>query len=170
MPEAFLKGLQQPEYVHVLFNPFPVYGLVMGFVALVVALILCSRHARLLALFLIFLSALSAWPTFRYGLRGYDRVKAMSDSEGLMWLDEHKARAERLIFVFYTLAVLALTGMGAEWNRSRAALPLSILILVLTVSALVAGAYISYSGGHIRHREFRFEPPPEQPASRFNPL
>ena len=32
MLEGFLKGLDQPEYIHVLINPLPVYGLAMGLV------------------------------------------------------------------------------------------------------------------------------------------
>jgi dolichol kinase len=160
VPEAFLKGLEQSEYVHVLLNPLPVYGLAMGFVALIIALILRSREARILALFLIFLAAASAWPVFRYGMRGYDRVKAMSDNEGRIWLDEHKSRGERLIFVFYSLGAFALVAIAAEWKRSRAALPLAILIVASSIGVLIAGAYIGYSGGHIRHKEFRFEPVP----------
>ena len=40
MHEGFLKGLEQPEYVHVLLNPLPVYGLALGLVALTIALAL----------------------------------------------------------------------------------------------------------------------------------
>lgn len=42
----FLQQLRQPEYVHVLLNPIPVYGMASGILALVVALILRSRPSR----------------------------------------------------------------------------------------------------------------------------
>jgi hypothetical protein len=43
MLEGFLKGLEQPEYIHVLINPLPVYGLAMGLVGLSIGLALRSR-------------------------------------------------------------------------------------------------------------------------------
>jgi hypothetical protein len=96
-----------------------------------------------------------------YGEQGYDRVKGMSDSEGEKWLEEHMRRGEQLIYVYYALGALALVSIGAEWKRPKAALPLAITTLVLATAALGIGGYIAYAGGHIRHKEFRFEPAPE---------
>ena len=45
MLEGFLKGLEQPEYIHVLINPLPVYGLAMGVIGLIIGLVLRSREA-----------------------------------------------------------------------------------------------------------------------------
>ena len=39
MLEGFLKGLEQPEYIHVLINPLPVYGLAMGLIGLMIGLV-----------------------------------------------------------------------------------------------------------------------------------
>ncbi|MET0222853.1 MAG: hypothetical protein ABW346_00550, partial [Terrimicrobium sp.] len=82
MLEGFLKGVDQPEYIHVLINPLPVYGLAMGLIGLIIGLTLRSREARTSALALILIAAASAWPVLHYGQQGYDRVKAMADSEG----------------------------------------------------------------------------------------
>ena len=161
MLEGFLKGLEQPEYIHVLINPLPVYGLAMGVIGLIIGLVLRSREARTGAFALILIAAASAWPTLHYGQQGYDRVKAMADSEGQKWLEEHKHRGEQLIYVFYALGALALVSIAVEWKRPKAALPLAITTLVLATGALGIGGYIAYAGGHIRHKEFRFEPAPE---------
>jgi hypothetical protein len=167
MLEAFLKGLEQPEYVHVLLNPLPVYGLAVGLAALAIALALRSREARICAFVLIFIASASAWPVSHYGQQGYYRVKAMSDSEGKRWLDEHERRGEQLIYVFYALAAMALISIGAEWKRSKAALPLTISTLMMAIGALGVGGYIGYAGGHIRHKEFRFEPAPDPHAQEY---
>jgi disulfide bond formation protein DsbB len=161
MLEGFLKGLEQPEYIHVLINPLPVYGLAMGLVGVIIGLALRSREARTGAFALILIAASSAWPVFHYGQQGYDRVKGMSDSEGEKWLDEHRQRGEQLIYVFYAVGALALVSIGAEWKRLKGALPLAITTLVLAMVALGIGGYIAYAGGHIRHKEFRFEPAPK---------
>jgi hypothetical protein len=126
MLEGFLKGLEQPEYIHVLINPLPVYGLGMGLIGLIIGLALQSREARTGALALILIAAASAWPVLHYGQQGYDRVKAMADSEGEKWLGEHKRRAEELIYVFYALGAVALVSIAAEWKRTKAALPLAL--------------------------------------------
>jgi hypothetical protein len=161
MLEGFLKGLEQPEYIHTLLNPLPIYGLATGMLALMIALTLRSSEARMVALAIILIAAMSAWPVLYYGQQGYDRVKGMSDSEGEKWLDEHMRRGEQLIYVFYALGALALVSIGAERKWPKAAVPLAITTLVLAAAALCVGAYIAYAGGHIRHKEFRFEPAPE---------
>ena len=161
MLEGFLKGLEQPEYIHVLINPLPVYGLAMGLFALMIGLALRSREARTGAFALILIAAASAWPVLHYGQKGYDRVKGMSDSEGEKWLAEHARRGEQFIYVFYALGAVALISIGTEWKRPKAALPMAITTLVLATAALAIGGYISYAGGHVRHKEFRFEPAPE---------
>ena len=54
---GFLRGLQQPEYVHTLINPLPVYGLGIGLFALIIAMFLLNRSAHIPALTVIFLAA-----------------------------------------------------------------------------------------------------------------
>jgi hypothetical protein len=161
MLEGFLKGLEQPEYIHVLINPLPVYGLAMGLVGLSIGLALRSREVRIGALALVLIAATSAWPVFHYGQQGYDRVKAMSDTEGGKWLEEHMRRGEQLIYVYYALGALTLLSIGAEWRLPKLAPALAMTTLALAAVALGSGGYIAYAGGHIRHKEFRFEAAPE---------
>ncbi len=156
-----LQHLSNPEYVHVLLNPLPVYGLAVGVLGLVVALFLRTRQARLTALAIIFVSALSAWPVFEYGEKGYDRVLAMADSDGGRWLDEHMARAEKFIYAFYAVAAAAALAAVAEFKMPRAAVPLALLTLLFAATSIGIGSHIATAGGRVRHREFRYEPPPE---------
>ena len=64
---TLLRDLRQPEYIHVLLNPLPVYGLLMGLIGLVLALILKSRRAQIATLALVFISSASAWPVYEFG-------------------------------------------------------------------------------------------------------
>ena len=162
------QHLGDPEYLHVLLNPLPVYGLSMGVLALVIALISRSRAARLAALAIVFVSAISAWPVYHYGQAGYDRVLSMSDDQGSKWLEEHMRRAEKLIPIFYIVTGLAAATAAAEWKLRRAAMPLAIVTLVLASANLAVGGYIGYAGGHVRHKEFRFEPAPDPGAAEHH--
>jgi hypothetical protein len=155
------EHLSDPEYVHVLINPLPVYGLSIAVLALTLALFLRTQPLTIAALLLVFVCSISAWPTYRYGQAGYDRVKSMADDAGGRWLDEHMARAEKLIWAFFVLAGVSATGVAAVVRWPRSSFSISVLTLVLGSATLGVGGYIAYAGGHVRHREFRFEPPPD---------
>ena len=127
MFEHFTK----PEYVHVLLNPLPVYGLAVGVLGLIIALLSKTRAARVTAPALVMVSAVSAWPVYQYGEAGYDRVKSMVDEAGDKWLDEHMRRGEQLIYVFYVVAALSAVGIVAEFASPKAAVPLAIATLIV---------------------------------------
>jgi hypothetical protein len=157
---ALLRDLQQPEYIHVLLNPLPVYGLLIGLIGLVLALILKSRRAQIATLTLVLISSASAWPVYEFGEEGYDRVLSMTDEDGGAWLDEHMHRAEDLIWVFYVLAALSAFAIAAPIKWPRCSLPLALAVVLLGAVTLGSGVYIAYAGGRVRHREFRNAPAP----------
>src|ERR1700694_2762401 len=162
------QHLSDPGYLHVLINPLPVYGLAIGVLALALALVLRNQRVTIAALVLVFVSALSAWPTYQYGEAAYDSVKAMSDPAGEQWLDEHMARAEKMIWLFYVLAGVAAVGVGAVLRWPRTSFAITVGTLVLGGATLGTGGYIAYAGGHVRHKEFRFEPPPQARADEHH--
>src|SRR6266581_9587692 len=157
---TFFQHLRDPEYMHVLLNPLPVYGLAFGTLALALALFLRNHRVTVAALVLVCVGAISAWPVYRYGESAYDRVKSVSDQAGEQWLDEHMARGEKLIWMFYVLAGVSAAGVAVTAKWPRTFMPVSLIALALSTGTLGVGGYISYAGGHVRHREFRFEPPP----------
>ena len=158
--QGFIRGLRQPEYVHVLLNPLPVYGLLVSWIALIAALISKNRRAHVVALILIFITSISAWPVFEFGQQGYDRVLAMTDDDGHAWLDEHEERAETLIWIFYATAALSAAAIVVPLRWPKSSVPLALAVMLLGAAALASGYYIAYAGGKIRHREFRNEPAP----------
>jgi len=160
MIEGFLRGLRQPEYVHVLLNPLPVYGLLISWIGLVVAVISKSRRAVIVALILVFIASISAWPVYEFGEEGYDRVLAMTDDDGHAWLDEHQDRAQKLIYLFYALAALSMAAIIIPFRWPKSSVPLTIVVVIFGATTLASGCYIAYAGGKIRHREFRNEPAP----------
>jgi hypothetical protein len=162
------QHLSDPEYLHILINPLPVYGLAVGVLALALALVLRNQRVTIAALVLVFVCALSAWPTYHYGEAGYDRVKAMSDPAGEQWLDEHMARGEKMIWLFYVLAGVAAIGVGVVVKWPRTSFAITVGTLVLGCATLGTGGYIAYAGGHVRHKEFRFEPPPQARADEHH--
>jgi hypothetical protein len=129
--ETLLRDLRQPEYIHVLINPLPIYGLAIGWIGLIIAVILKSRRAQIATLSLVLISSVSAWPAFEFGEQGYDRVLAMTDEDGHAWLDEHMHRAERFIYAFYALAALSAAAIAIpiKWPKSSGPLVISVSAL-----------------------------------------
>ena len=160
MSEALLRELQQPEYLHVLLNPLPLYGLAIAFFGLIAATYLHSRGGQLAALVLVFASAIAVWPVVYHGDQAYDRVLSMADDAGQAWLKAHVHRADKLVFLFYTTAAIAVCAIFVPKKWPRTATPLVIVTMLSAILSLGAGTYIAHAGGKIRHREFRSVPPP----------
>ena len=160
MIDAILRDLRQPEYIHVLINPLPIYGLAMGLLGLVIAFFLKSRPAQVVALIIVLICAASAWPVFVFGKQAKDRVLSMENEVGQSWIEEHEDRAEDCIWFFYGLAALSAVALVAPRKWPRSATPLVASVIVLGLVTLGCGGYIAYAGGKIRHREFRNVPPP----------
>src|SRR5688572_13929169 len=120
MIETLLRDLRQPEYLHVLLNPLPIYGLLVALLGLIAATYLRSRGGQLNALILIFASSLSAWPVAYHGEQAYQRVLVEVDEPGRAWLEAHEHRAEELIYFFYALALITATAIFApkKWPRT----------------------------------------------------
>lgn len=156
-----LDLLKKPEYIHVVLNHLPIYGTLLGALALVVSLLLRSRAAQLTALIITLIAGVSAYPVLVSGQRAYKTIRNMSDDAGAEALDEHMDRAEKTIGAFYFLAVLALAGLLVPIKWPKAGFPLTAATLALALICFGLSVYIAQEGGQVRHPEFR---PSENPT------
>lgn len=155
-----------PEHVHVLLNPMPVYGMMIGVLALAASLFARSRAGQVLSLSIVVVAGASAWPAHYFGENAYQNVRKISDEQGQQWLDEHMGRAERFLFLFYGTAVLGIAGVVSQRKFPKAATPLALVTLVAGIVCAGLGGWISRAGGHIRHSEFRHgSAPPSKGAT-----
>ena len=155
LPMTELDLLKKPEYIHVVLNHLPIYGTMLGALALAISLILRSRAAQITALILTLIAGASAYPVFVTGQRSYKTIRGVSDDAGADWLDEHMDRAEKMIGVFYFLAALAIAGLLVPIKWPKSAFPLAALTLVVAILCSGIAVYIAQPGGRVRHPEFR---------------
>ena len=160
MLDSLLQITRQPEYLHTLLNPVPIYGLGVGLLGLLIAVVLRSRPAQIATLAIVLLSAATVLPVYLLGEAAEDRMEGLVDEGGRAWLEEHEHRAERVMYAFYLLAALAAAALIAPRWWPKSAMPLSLAVLMAGLVALALGAYVAKAGGQIRHREFRTGPPP----------
>ena len=151
----FFHGLREPEYVHVLVNPLPVYGLAAGLFALLVAQLARNRGAQALALLLIFVGASSAWLAAYYGSAGYDRVYSMSNDAAQKWLNWHAHLADALVWTDTAVAAFAAVALLAMWKSPRFLRLAVVLATIVALAGLGLGSFVGFVGGKIRHSEFR---------------
>jgi hypothetical protein len=150
-----LDLLKKPEYLHVMLNHLPIYGTMLGALALAISLILRSRSAQITALILTLIAGASAYPVLVTGQRAYKAIRGMADNAGADVLDEHMDRAEKTIGVFYFLAALAIAGLLVPIKWPKSAVPLAALTLVVAIFCSGIAVYIAQPGGRVRHPEFR---------------
>ena len=151
---------QKPEYIHVLLNHLPTTGLLVSTTALLIALILRSRHGQICALAVIALCSAAAWPIYLTGKAGYRNVRRIADDRGMDWLDEPLDRTDSLTILYLPVFLLAPGSILAPRFWKQAQLPLIILTLAAALAGVGIGAYIAEAGGQVRHPEFRSLPPP----------
>jgi hypothetical protein len=153
--------LQKPEYIHVVLNHLPIYGTILGVLALAISLVLRSRAAQIAALIITLVAAASAYPVLVTGQRAYKAIRSISDDSGAEALDEHMDRAEKTIGVFYFLAVLAIAGLLVPVKWPKTSFPLAAVTLAVALICSGLAVYIAQAGGRVRHPEFR---PSETPT------
>lgn len=165
MIDSLLRALRQPEYLHTLLNPVPIYGLGVGLIGLAVALFLRSRTAQISTLTIILISSATALPVYLLGRQAEARMEGIVDADGRKWLEVHEDRAEKVIYAFYALGALSAAALLAPTWWPRSATPLALGVFAVAVVALVLGGFVAHAGGRIRHREFRTGPLPEPALS-----
>lgn len=158
--QGLLQHLKQPEYLHVLLNPWPVYGMAAGTFMLLAAILTRRLKEQDAALVWLVLMGGATWLAAIYGHQGYDRVYAMSNQEAQQWLKVHMDRAETFSWVFYATGLAALSALLSSRWRPALLRSLACLTCILALSSAVLGGRINQAGAQVRHSEFREGPPP----------
>lgn len=153
------QHLEQPEYVHVILNHLPLFGMAAGAFILGLSLALRRQGEVLAALVWIALVGLSTYPVVQSGHEGYDRVYAMSNTDAQAWLDVHADRAEKSEPLFYLTALVAIGALLTKKKWPKISTPLVYVSLFLSIVCVGLAGWVSQAGGQVRHSEFRDGPP-----------
>src|ERR1700746_1766455 len=112
-----MHHMSQPEYVHVLLNPMPLYGMAAGAFLLVWSRLRHPEEFPEGTLVWIVLVAIVTGLAVYFGEQGYENVGVIADAHGNRWLADHKERAETLMYVFYLTGLCALGSLWAQRRR-----------------------------------------------------
>ena len=153
--ESLGEFLQDPAYRHVVLNHFPITGLLVAWVVLLVGLVIRQRETSRVGVVLVAATAASALFVMSAGEAAYPAVYDALDGPGREWLDRHAELAGtwgRTLYLTLALAVGALA--AAVWRPAWLA-PASMAVALAAAVSLAATAAIADAGGKVRHAAFR---------------
>ena len=151
---TMMQHLRQPEYVHVLLNPMPLYGMAAGAFALAWSRLRKQEFPEGALVWIIFVALVTGFAVY-FGERGFENAGVTADAHGNRWLARHKERAEILMYVFYLTGLSAAATLFTQRRHPPTALRWIRITFLLTCASIVAAIWISHAGGQVIHTEFR---------------
>jgi uncharacterized membrane protein len=144
-------------HVHLTITHLPVFGLFLGFVALLYGIIRKQSQVKLVALSIIIVATVAALIAFRTGESAEETVKHISGVTHEA-IEEHEEAAERAIVFFYGVGLLAVIALFLESRARKRANLVSLLVLCLAALMFYFVAQTAALGGKIRHTEIAGDP------------
>lgn len=141
-------------HFHLMLNHFPVIGLFVGFLLLVLSMIRKSEALKEASLWAFVISALISIPAYLSGEPAEKMVKGLADvSKPIM--EQHEEMGGLALAAIIILGILAAVGLIVY--RRVETIPMRFIVLPLVLS-IIAGGLIGKTanlGGQIRHAEIR---------------
>ncbi len=140
---------------HLMVNHVSLFCLVIGAIALAVAMKRKSGELRVFASALFVVGGVFAWLAVETGEGAADVVKALGDASLDPFIHQHYEAAEWALRSGLLVATLAI---GMEWAARKKAKWLKALqwtTLVFAIHGCTVFATTALLGGHIRHTEVR---------------
>ncbi|MEQ9824549.1 MAG: hypothetical protein ABQ298_09210 [Puniceicoccaceae bacterium] len=151
----------QPEHLHLLINHFPIHGLFIATLVLLIGLWTGERRTQIAGLVVVLLSSLSIPFVMGSGEAALERyqdedvIRSTLTEAGLDYGQQHYDAAEKgakLTYLLLILSALALLSLKFKplWFGK-----LAWVVLIMSVFCLLANAWIASSGGKIRRPDFQ---------------
>lgn len=105
------QSIRDPEYLHLLLEPLPLYGLGLGLAFLVVAFMFGEVKSRMLALSIICASCVSVWPYNALRDKATPRILATRSPEFAPLIQQQTQRRRDWSWPYYGMALLSLTAL-----------------------------------------------------------
>ena len=152
------QSIRDPEYLHLLIEPLPLYGLGIGLMFFIIAFVFGERRCRLLALALICVSCASVWPYTDLRSKATPRILATRPPEYASVIQEQTSRRREWNWPYYVMTLFSVVAIFAGHSpRGR-----PILIVVVVGGALLfwISIWLHKKECEVYHRNIvRYTPP-----------
>ncbi|MBI2258373.1 MAG: hypothetical protein HYU67_05685 [Flavobacteriia bacterium] len=142
-------------HFHLLINHFPIIGIIIGSISLLVAFILKSSTAKKMALWILFFSSVLSIPTFASGEGAEEVVEHLPNftKQSHHLLHEHEEKAEFFMTFSWILIFLSIITLFLEWKKNKIAKYAVVVTIIFSIVSIVILKEVGTSGGEISHPE-----------------
>lgn len=123
------QNVRDPEYLHLLLEPLPLYGLGIGLTFVIVSFLFGELKSRMLALAIICVSCASVWPYIDLRDKATPRILATRSPEYAPLIQEQTQRRKDWSWPYYVLALLSLAALSTTRHPKGRPLLLAAVIL-----------------------------------------
>ncbi|WP_339612082.1 hypothetical protein [uncultured Planktosalinus sp.] len=141
-------------HLHLALNHFPVIGLVIGILVLLVGFLLRKDQVKATALGIFIFSALMAIAANYTGEGAEDLVETMPGISE-QYIETHEDKAEVFLTLILVLGGVSLVTLFLAVKKIKWAVYGYILVVLLALATAFAAKEVGTSGGEIRHSEIR---------------
>jgi hypothetical protein len=127
------QNIRDPEYLHLLLEPLPLYGLGLGLVFVIVSLVFGEIKSRMLALAVICVSCASVWPYIDLRDKATPRILATRSPEFAPLIQQQTKRRKDWSWPYYAMTLFS--GIALLSARSPKGRP--VLFFVVLFGALL---------------------------------
>lgn len=152
------QSIRDPEYLHLLIEPLPLYGLGLGLMFFIVAFVFGERRTRLVSLCLICVSCASVWPYTDLREKATPRILATRPPEYASVIREQTQRRLDYTWPYYLMTVLSLVTIFA--GNSPKGRPLLLAVVIGGALLFWFSIWLHKKECEVYHRNIvRYKPP-----------
>jgi hypothetical protein len=143
-------SLRDAEYLHLVLENLPLYGVACGVLMLLVAQMAGEKKSRLLALLLITACCASVWPYQELRVKAEPRIVATRDPALKPFIDKQTERRAGVNWAFYTMA--AVSGLTLLLQMAGKGKPLVFVTLAGALAIVCLSAWLHKKECEVYHR------------------
>lgn len=144
------SSLQDPEYLHLLLEPLPVFGLALGLIFLIAGMAMDLKQMRLLALVVMIASTGSVYWYLKMRVTTEPRVAATISTTFHPLIKEQTARRVASAWIYYVAAAACAVALFAGGGGKSS--PITYIVLVIATAALFHATWLHKKECEVYHR------------------
>ncbi len=141
-------------YLHVIINHFPIVGVIIGTLLLIVGMYYKNEGVTISGLGTIVFAAIMGVIVDLTGDPAKETVEGMPDMVQSLII-RHEDIASAAMFILIPAGLLAVVSLYSIWKKEKSVRYLVIITLVFSLISCVGMGFAGRTGGQIRHTEFR---------------
>lgn len=151
------QSICDPEYLHLLLESLPLYGLGLGLVFVIISLVFGEIKSRMLALTVICVSCASVWPYIDLRDKATPRILATRSPEFAPLIQQQTQRRKDWSWPYYAMTLCSLIALVSA--RSPKARPVLFLVVIFGALLFWFSIWLHKKECEVYHRNIvRFVP------------